>query len=124
MYQTDSSGMDTDECADAVEEEETNGDNTARAVSILTKLLDDQKKEKDGALTRGKNELELMSNEDLDREIKELKVKKLRTEIVLMNDAMLNQPLVDQERQEKIKFFSTLSMARISSWTSTSDGGK
>lgn len=103
-YQTDSSDVDPDEYAEAVEEDETVRDDTDRAVAVLTKLIDEQKKEEEK-----KNSLHQLTNEDLDREIKELTVKKMRIEITMMNNEMINQSLLNQEREEKIKLFSKLS---------------
>lgn len=79
-------------------------DETERAVKILTRLIDDRKT---GEERVGKP-LELLSEEELDREIKELKAKKIRTEITLMNDTMVNNSLLNQERSVKIKLFNKI----------------
>ena len=52
--------------------------------------------------------VELCSQEELDREIKELTVKKMRSEILEINERRCNQELCTREKEERLKFFSSV----------------
>lgn len=107
------SDLDTDENYEEAMDEKNNPlDDTSRAVQILTRLLDDRERQESidegNNHARRKKSLELCSNEELEREIKELTVKKMRREIEEIDQRRSQQTLIEREREERLRFFSNV----------------